>query len=266
MFDDISRVMTPPLVKDFDWPALVGGNTTKPTIVDVGGGLGGVLALVLDTLPKARGILFDQEKVIEQARKQKRWGGTEVPPASAEGGVSAEIADLSERGTLVAGSFLEDEVPVGGDVYIMRMILHDWSDEESKKILHNVRRAMLKTHQQASKGSSKTSNMPRLVVMETVLPEEGSGPSGQLPLSAEFVDVHMKLMFNGKERSESEFAALFESAGFKYLGTTYTRGLYIFILSFFPPLLLLLSVIFLTIVIPSSPLGTFHIIQGEPLL
>jgi O-methyltransferase domain/Dimerisation domain len=84
------------------------------TIVDVGGGNGTLLRALLAEYPQLKGVLFDQDHVVE--------------------GV-----DLGERGSVVAGSFFES-VPEGGDAYLLKWIIHDWKDEESVAILRNVRR------------------------------------------------------------------------------------------------------------------------------
>jgi C-methyltransferase len=41
---------------------------------------------------------------------------------------------------LQEGSFF-DSVPTGGDMYVLKMILHDWSDDTAVEILQSVRSA-----------------------------------------------------------------------------------------------------------------------------
>src|SRR5512133_3415383 len=83
------------------------------TIVDVGGGRGTLLAALLDEYPTVHGVLFDQDHVVA--------------------GV-----DLGERGRVVGGSFFDD-VPSGGDAYLLKAIVHDWEDAEAMTILRNCR-------------------------------------------------------------------------------------------------------------------------------
>ncbi|WP_220089892.1 methyltransferase, partial [Pseudomonas aeruginosa] len=80
------------------------------TIVDVGGGHGLLLTSILHNHPSVRSILFDTTITIEQTKEQ-------LSP------------ELKERGDLVGGSFFES-VPTGADAYIMKNVLHDWSDEQ----------------------------------------------------------------------------------------------------------------------------------------
>ncbi len=84
------------------------------TIVDVGGGNGALLAVLLAEYPNLRGVLFDQPHVVQ--------------------GV-----DLGPRCEVVGGSFFE-AVPDGGDAYVLKWIIHDWEDQESTAILRTIRR------------------------------------------------------------------------------------------------------------------------------
>ncbi|WP_448628263.1 methyltransferase [Geodermatophilus sp. URMC 64] len=86
------------------------------TVVDVGGGRGGLLTAVLARHPTVRGVLFDQPDVVA-------------------------AAGLGERCTAVGGDFFAG-VPEGGDAYVLKAVIHDWPDEEAVAILANCRRAM----------------------------------------------------------------------------------------------------------------------------
>src|SRR6185295_18051310 len=90
------------------------------TIADVGGGHGSLLAAILKSTPRARGILFDLPQVVEGAK-------TTFAKVGLEG-----------RAEVQGGSFFE-KAPAGADLYVMKHIIHDWSDEESTKILKHVR-------------------------------------------------------------------------------------------------------------------------------
>jgi hypothetical protein len=93
------------------------------TVVDVGGGRGGLLATLLQTFPALQGILFDVPAVVE--------------------GAQAVFQTEAFRGRcqLVGGDFLA-AVPAGGDLYILKRILIDRADEAAHTLLTNVRRAM----------------------------------------------------------------------------------------------------------------------------
>jgi hypothetical protein len=93
------------------------------TIVDVGGGHGGLLATLLQALPTRRGVLFDLPSVVERTQALSQLGA------------------FQERCQLVGGDFLE-AVPVGGDLYILKRILIDKTDAEACTLLSNIRTAM----------------------------------------------------------------------------------------------------------------------------
>jgi ubiquinone/menaquinone biosynthesis C-methylase UbiE len=93
------------------------------TLVDVAGGQGLLIAEILKSNPEMKGILFDQPYVIERAK----------PFLASEG--------VSGRCQLVAGNFFES-VPVGGDAYILKHIIHDWDDERALAILKQCYKVM----------------------------------------------------------------------------------------------------------------------------
>jgi hypothetical protein len=145
-------------------------------VVDVGGAHGAFLGAVLGRLPDARGVLFDLPHVVDGAAPSLREAG---------------VFDRTER---VGGSFFES-VPSGGDVYLVKHILHDWNDDECVRILERVRAAM------APDG--------RIVVVEMVIDPDGP------PSPAALLDLNMLVMLTGRERSIVEFEALFRRAGLR---------------------------------------------------
>ncbi len=100
-------------------------------------------------------------------------------------------ARLGDRITFVAGSFFE-EVPTG-DAYIVSRILHDWDDERAGAILRTIRAA--------------APQAARLLVLDSVI------PPGNEQQGAKWLDLLM-LVFGGRERTEPEWRALLEGAGF----------------------------------------------------
>ena len=163
-------------------------------VCDVGGGVGSVLALLLEKSPWQRGIVFDRPSVIEDARTY--W----------------KNSPLLDRCSFVAGDFLES-VPKGADVYVLKNIVHDWGDRTAGKILANCRAAMPET--------------AKLVLLESPLADDG--PEGVVeprdPTMSFLLDVQMMVLFGGRERTLAEYSALLEWSGLKVARTVPTDGL-----------------------------------------
>jgi hypothetical protein len=156
-------------------------------VVDVGAGRGRLLATILEQYPRLRGILFDQPHVIEAARE------------------ILEEVGVVDRCQLVGGSFF-DAVPAGGDVYVLRNIIHDWDDDQAVAILTTCRRSM--------------TDGARLVLVERYLatdPHEA--------LLVRHADLEMLVNVGGRERTTDEYAALLARSDLRLtktiaLGTT----------------------------------------------
>lgn len=150
-----------------------------PVVADLGGGDGTLLTEILYRHPSVRGLLFDLPTVVERARKKLAAAG------------------LLDRSELVHGSFLE-KVPQGASIYMMKTIIHDWEEPAVGTILERCRTAV------------GNSGAP-LLLIERVLPEK-IGPEDMDDLLA---DLDMLANPGGQERTEPEYTALLESAGFK---------------------------------------------------
>ena len=146
-------------------------------IVDIGGGEGAMLAAALESSPESHGILFDQPGVV-----------TGAPAVLASKGVEG-------RCEVVGGSFFES-VPAGGDAYLLKFVLHDWDDDQSKTILKKIR-------EQVKPGGT-------LLLIERGIVAENSEPD---PIK--FMDLHMMAMLGGLERTESQFRGLLASERFE---------------------------------------------------
>ncbi|MFN2464607.1 MAG: methyltransferase [Candidatus Dormibacteria bacterium] len=109
----------------------------------------------------------------------------------------------AERLTTIAGDFFRDPLP-RADLYILMEVLHDWDDKDCVRILSAVRRA-------AAFGAT-------LAIVESVVPEAGDDPR----INA--LDVLMLAVTGGRERTAAEFAALFDSSGFRMGTVTPTAG------------------------------------------
>jgi hypothetical protein len=150
-------------------------------IVDVGGGNGTLIAGLLAVCQQATGTLLDLAHVVN--------GAADV----------LERAGVRRRCKVLAGSFF-DSVPAGGDVYVLKSILHDWGDSEAQDILRNCHRAM--------------SADARLLVVERILAPPNQGAEGKLS------DLNMLVNAGGLERTSEEFTALLDSAGFELRAIT----------------------------------------------
>ena len=141
-------------------------------VVDVGGGQGALLDGVLDANPKLSGVVLDLPDVVSA-----------VTP--------------HDRREVVAGSFFDaGAIPLGGDVYLLSRVLHDWDDEDALTILRNVRAAM-------DEGA-------RLLVLERLIPPGDDFHFGKL------FDLVMLVVLGGRDRTEDEYRALLGAAGFAY--------------------------------------------------
>jgi O-methyltransferase domain/Dimerisation domain len=146
-----------------------------PVIADIGGGTGALLAAVLHAHPGARGVLFDQPHVVANA--------------------GPVVAALGDRVEVRAGDFFES-VPGGADAYLLRRILHDWTDADAARILRRLR--------EAAKPSA------RLLIVDALV-----GPPDEDP-QTKFLDLMMLVSAGGRERTEQEWIELLAGAGFRY--------------------------------------------------
>jgi SAM-dependent methyltransferase len=147
-------------------------------IVDVGGGYGELLAAILQANSGARGVLF------------------EMAHARAAGQRHLAALGLADRCEIVTGSFFE-AVPGPADAILLKSIIHDWDDAQSRAIVENCRRAL-------AEGG-------KLLVIERLMPGRlETSPAHQSVVRS---DLNMLVGPGGRERTEAEFRALLGSAG-----------------------------------------------------
>jgi predicted O-methyltransferase YrrM len=149
-------------------------------LVDIGSGEANVLASILRRYPQMTAVAYDRPEIARKA-----------------GHVLAE-AGVADRVRPVGGDFFAS-VPAGGDAYLLSMVLHDWDDARAALILANARRAM--------------GQQGKVVVIDAVLPEDGSHHDGRLR------DLIMLAVHGGRERTETQFRALFAQAGLRHAQT-----------------------------------------------
>jgi O-methyltransferase domain len=165
-----STTLTVSIVQAYDF-------THFSTVVDVGGGRGGLLAAILAANPHLQGVLFDKPAVV--------LGAEEVIS-------SAQILD---RCKVVSGDFF-DSVPEGGDAYLLSNVIHNWDDDNAVQILGRCRAAM--------------ANTGCVLLAEPVLPENAA------PSMAKFADLGMLVTTSGgRERTEAEYRTLCDRAGLR---------------------------------------------------
>jgi hypothetical protein len=145
------------------------------TLVDVGGASGDLLTTVLGSHPGIRGVLFD------------------LPQALVDAPARVQTRGLTDRVSIQAGSFF-DAVPAGGDAYLLSHIIHDWTEDQCLAILGNCRKAM--------------SPAGRVLIVEMVIPD------GNAPHPGKMLDMMMLVGPGGQERTEPEYRALLDKAGF----------------------------------------------------
>ena len=146
-------------------------------VCDVGGGQGFMVCQFLEKYPHLRGTVLERSEVISD--RARLW---------------AHRMGMSDRCEYRAGNMFE-AVP-SADAYLMKLILHDWNDDEWVQILQNQYRA-------ANPGG-------RIFLVEHVIPGPGTFHFSKL------FDIHMMCWGTGRERTEEEYAALLQKAGWEY--------------------------------------------------
>jgi hypothetical protein len=139
------------------------------TIADIGGGQGALLRAILERTPNAQTVLFDLADVV-----------SEVIP--------------HERMQVLSGDFLRDPLPPA-DLYLLKLILHDWPDATAIKILSAIRHA-------APVGGKQ-------LVIEPLLTE------GSAFHASHIMNISMLAMVCGRERTPGELGRMFGDTGFR---------------------------------------------------
>ncbi len=178
----LSQQVDGPVVQGYDYSSFT-------TLVEIGGGYGGLFTALLRANPQLQGILFDLPHVIENV--QQRF-------------ISSDIA---QRCQLIAGDvFQANEVPRGADAYILKQIIQDWDDEAAIQILTNCRQAM-------RPGG-------KILVAEPVI------RPGRSMTPTKLIDLQLMVVLSGRGRSEVEFRSLFEAAGLRLVNIWPMRSPY----------------------------------------
>ena len=153
-------------------------------VADLGGGGGSLILAVLELYPHLSGMLVDLEPSIEAAR----------PRFATE--------DAASRCRLVVAD-LTQSVPAGADVYMIKHVLHGRRDPDAIAMLRNCRAVVPQDG--------------RLLIVEFILPPTVAHPDPHLEAHL-MSDLNMLAVTGGRERSEAEWKALLEAAGFRLAG------------------------------------------------
>ena len=161
--------------------------TTAKKIIDVGGGKGHLLCSILKNNIDADGVVYDLSYLESQAND------------------CILKSNLSSRCQFIKGDFFQT-IPKNGDLYLLRVILHDWDDQKAIIILKNCRKAIFPTG--------------KLIIIEKVM------INGEHQLSTYFGDINMLVALTGKERSVKEYETLLNKSGFQLKQCISTKTAY----------------------------------------
>ena len=147
------------------------------TLCDVGGGHGHLACGLLNAYPHLRAMVLDLAEVVSET--DRLW---------------APRLGLSQRCRYLGGDMFREVPPA--DAYVLKSVLHNWSDNECVRILANLRRAVIRAG--------------RMFAADFVVPGPEESHFSKL------FDLHMMLTVTGRERTAAEFAELLAAAGWRY--------------------------------------------------
>ncbi len=148
------------------------------TVLDVGGGLGTSLLVLLRRWPHLRGMLVDLPHVAERTRARLD-------------------AELPGRVDVQAGDFMEG-LPRGADACLLKHVLHNWDDGKATAVLRRCAEVL-------EPGG-------RMLVIEFILPADDRHDAARL------LDLEMLVLTGGRERRKPELRRLFRGAGLQLDG------------------------------------------------
>lgn len=145
-------------------------------IVDLGGGNGALVGALLAAHPALHGVVFDLPGVVTRTAERLR-----------------ETA-YARRIDVVGGSFEESPLPIA-DTYLLRHVVHNWSDSRARQLLCRFRR--------------QWPERARLLIVESVIPDDDR------PFFGKLLDLAMLVIPGGRERTEREYHDLLGATGFE---------------------------------------------------
>ena len=165
------------IVHSFPWETL-----GSRTVVDVGGSYGAISVALARSFPSLHFIVQDNPAVVQEGR-------VKLP------------TDLQGRVSFMEHNFFLEQPIKSADVYLLRWILHDWSDAYAVKIL----RALIPALKPGA----------RLCIFEVILPEPGTLSPYQARESRT-IDLAMLQLHNAKERDVDDWDQLLRKADVRF--------------------------------------------------
>jgi len=145
-------------------------------LADLGGATGHLAVAACERYGEMYATVFDLAEVVEEARAH------------------VNVSRAAGRIRLQAGDFFQDPLPEA-DLYAVGRILHDWSEPKIRTLLTRIHAAL-------PPGGG-------LLIAEKLLDEDRAGP-----VATQMQSLNMLVCTEGRERTESEYRALLEEAGF----------------------------------------------------
>ncbi|KAJ7730737.1 S-adenosyl-L-methionine-dependent methyltransferase [Mycena metata] len=204
------------IVQGFNWESYPEGSL----VVDVGGGVGSQCLPLAKKYPQLSFVIQDRAPVIQEA--VKFWSDV-LPGHYKNGKVSLETHD-----------FFTPQPVRKVSVFLLRMIMHDWSEEYCVKILRILR--------------AVADESTKLLLVDNIVPyacnetQSKDIPGAERPLPpppllpnlghagiiAYYTDLNMMTLFNGQERTVLQLQALMKKSGWKlvevYYGNPFSVG------------------------------------------
>eukprot|EP01133_Synstelium_polycarpum_P007575 gene7575-8864_t len=161
--------------QDIPSTATVGDYSSFQTVVDVGGSHGLLINEILKNNPNIKEGINFDRPQAFEANKKEK-------------------IQYDARYREVGGSFFES-VPAA-DCYVLKMISHDWSDDKCLEILNTIDKSITPNGK---------------IYIHDYLVDRASKMSKWVP----WLDIVMLQLFDGKERSTSDWKILADRAGYK---------------------------------------------------
>ncbi|CAF4014975.1 unnamed protein product [Rotaria sordida] len=159
------------------------------TVLDLGGNIGAFLVQVLQYNPSVKhGIVFDMPRVIKEVNKGEVFQSRHIS---------------KDRYSFVAGDIFDPSTIPQVDAYLIKQLLHDFSDEKVVTILSAIRQA----------NETLSRKTITIFIVEHVILGDGAVSDWQ---SIAMDMLMTSIIDSGKERSQEEYQQLLEQAGFHF--------------------------------------------------